>query len=498
MGSAGYAAGQQQDVLADVLRPQLHQLRRLPDGPQRAAQPAPVVRRRQRDLLGHLGPVDHRQTSRPSAPSPGGRPTPAPPAPPATSRTSRRSSPPTRSSSPRTAGAATSPGPSSPRRAATGRAASSTSTTSSWSTRPRPVVSGVAKVGATADRDRRAPGSPTDAKVAYQWYANGVAIPSATKSTLDARPAAGSARRSGSARRRPSSATRRRPSTSASTAAVLPGVLASTRAPVAQRRRSRSSGRCRSTTGAWNVAPDSTTVQWYADGAADRRRGRRAPSSSPRTSPAASITRDRHREPGRLRPDHRRRPRPPSPVALGTIKVSREPSVTGTAKPGPDPHRRPGRLPPGRRSAVVDPVAARRPAGAQRDRPDVPASPPPTSAPASRRRSPSAAPATRPRRSPRPTTAPGPGDAAAQGRASADSSTASGSGSPCPRRTSPVVDGTVVVRVQGGFRQGSCSATASPAFSVSGLPPGKRALRSSTTAARPSSGATEPAPSGCR
>jgi surface antigen len=46
-----------------------------------------------------------------------------------------------------------------------------------------PVVSGVAKVGATLTASAGT-WSPTDAKVSYQWFANGAAIPQATKSTL--------------------------------------------------------------------------------------------------------------------------------------------------------------------------------------------------------------------------------------------------------------------------------------------------------------------------
>ena len=53
--------GQRDDVLADVLRPQLHQLRGVPDGQERPAQLAPLVRRRQRHLLGHLDEVDHQR-----------------------------------------------------------------------------------------------------------------------------------------------------------------------------------------------------------------------------------------------------------------------------------------------------------------------------------------------------------------------------------------------------------------------------------------------------
>ena len=65
--------------------------------------------------------------------------------------------------------------------------------------------------------------NPTDAKVAYQWFANGVAIPSATKSTLTLSAGPPRPERSGSGPPRASPATPTKTATSATTAAVLPG-----------------------------------------------------------------------------------------------------------------------------------------------------------------------------------------------------------------------------------------------------------------------------------
>ena len=266
--------GERQDVLADVLRPQLHQLRRLPDGAQRTAQRAALVGRRQRDLLGHVGARRSPTTSRPSERWRGGRPTPVRPGRPATSRTSSGSSPTTRSSSPRTAGAATSPGRPSPAAAATGRAASSTSTTSRSSTRPRPVINGIAKVGAQLTATAGT-WKPTDAKISYQWYADGKPIKKAHRR----RPSRSARKRlgpgpDGHARPRPSSATRPSPRRPLATAAVLPGPRSAT----PSRPRLSGTPQVDSTltvsTGTWDPDPDHDHDPVVRRRRADRRRHR--------------------------------------------------------------------------------------------------------------------------------------------------------------------------------------------------------------------------------
>ena len=198
MSAAGYAVGQQQDVLADVLRPQLHQLRRLPDGAT-AACPTPG-----------RGPVA------------------------ATRRTGAPRCPKITDNVPAVGAVAwwkanTGPAGSAGHVAYVEKVVSAdeiivsqdswggdfswaviTKASGNWPSgfvhfndvklvnKATPVVSGVAKVGAKL-KATAGTWSPTDAKVSYQWYANGVAIPGATAVDPRRSTAAGSARRSGSA-----------------------------------------------------------------------------------------------------------------------------------------------------------------------------------------------------------------------------------------------------------------------------------------------------------
>ena len=191
-----------------------------------------------------------------------------------------------------------------------------------------PVVSGLAKVGASLTATTGT-WNPTDAKIAYQWFANGVAIPSATKSTL----VVDSLRLGQTIQVRTTASKVGYPTKtalSAATAAVLPGLLASTTPPavsgVAKVERTLSLSQ-----GAWNVAPDSTTVQWYADGqpiaGAVGGTLRLTPELAGRAI-SASVTATRSGY------DPLTVTTPASvPVALGTIKVRRQPAVSGTAKP---------------------------------------------------------------------------------------------------------------------------------------------------------------------
>ncbi|MFC6342838.1 CHAP domain-containing protein, partial [Nocardioides hankookensis] len=192
-----------------------------------------------------------------------------------------------------------------------------------------PVVSGVAKVGATLTAS---PGTwnPTDAKVSYQWFANGVAIPSATKSTLalsgsllgDVIKVRTTAAKAGYAAKA---------ATSAATSAVLPGVLSSTRAPVI-------SGTLQVQhvlsleTGAWNVAPDSTSVQWYVDGqpiaGATVTKLRLTPDLAGRAISAAVVANRAYYDPITVWAPTT------AAVAPGTLRTTRAPAVSGTAKPG--------------------------------------------------------------------------------------------------------------------------------------------------------------------
>jgi len=192
-----------------------------------------------------------------------------------------------------------------------------------------PVVSGMAKVG---EQLVASSGSwtPTDAKVAYQWFANGVAIPSATQSTLPL-----DASRLGQTIRVRITATRlgypKSTATSASTATVLPGVLASTRAP-ALSGVVKVEGTLSLDQGAWNTKPDSTSVQWYADGAPIAGATASTLELSPELagkSISAQVTASRASYTSITVPTAAT-----VPVALGTIKVRRSPKVTGIAKPG--------------------------------------------------------------------------------------------------------------------------------------------------------------------
>jgi surface antigen len=191
-----------------------------------------------------------------------------------------------------------------------------------------PTVSGVAKVGAVLTATAGT-WNPTDAKVAYQWFGNGVAIPGATKATL---PLSGAllgqtirvratASKSGFATKTANSAT---------TAAVLPGVLASTSAPVV-------SGVAKVAKtlslkdGAWNVKPDSTSVQWYADGnAIPNAIGRTLKLSPDLAGRAISVAVTANRA---YYDSVTLMTAVTAPVALGTIKAKRKPAMTGTAKP---------------------------------------------------------------------------------------------------------------------------------------------------------------------
>ncbi len=380
-GQRRLRAGQRQDVLADVLRPQLHQLRGVPDGAQRAAERAAVVRWRQRDVLGHLDAARSPTAPRGSARSPGGRPTPGRPAPRGTSRTSSRSSPPTRSSSPRTAGAATSPGPWSPGAAATGRAASSTSTTSRS---PTP-------------RSRSSPASPRSARVL-----------TATAGTLEARhrqgrlPVVRRRRRRSAGRRAPPSSSPApgsdqritvrttasqlgyptRAAVSAPTEPVLPGALRNTSAPVIS---GVAAGRLHPAPRHRRLGPASPTldVQWYADG--EPIDGATGTDSRPRPRPG--LPRRSPRRSPRRRPGYDAgravTTAPTAPVAPGTFTIDHaRRSLRGTAELGEVLTVDPGVFRPPTRTSSIEWLRNGVP---RRDRDDVPGHQASTSAPGSRR-----------------------------------------------------------------------------------------------------------------
>ena len=191
-----------------------------------------------------------------------------------------------------------------------------------------PTVSGVVKVGATLTATAGT-WNPTDAKVAYQWFANGVAIASATKATLALSGALlGQTIRVRTTASKAGYATKT--ANSATTVAVLPGVLTSTKAPVI-------SGVVRVDNtisldeGAWNVKPDSTNVQWFTDGVgipgAVGRSLKLTPDLAGHVISVAIQANRAYYDPVTVSTAT-------APVALGRIRSSRKPVMTGTAKAG--------------------------------------------------------------------------------------------------------------------------------------------------------------------
>jgi surface antigen len=192
-----------------------------------------------------------------------------------------------------------------------------------------PVVEGFAKVG-TQLTATGGSWSPADATVRYQWFANGVPIPQATKPTLDlgadrlgqAISVRTTARKTGYAKG---------VATSAPTAAVLPGELTSTTTPAI-------SGTLRTDKtitvdqGAWNVAPDSVTVQWYVEGqpiaGATGATLTLTPDLVGRSLTAGVTAQRAGYDPMTVGTAAT------APVAPGIIRVHAKPTMKGTAKPG--------------------------------------------------------------------------------------------------------------------------------------------------------------------
>src|SRR6478735_6423689 len=128
----------------------------------------------------------------------------------------------------------------------------------------KPTITGTAKVGSTLTVSRGT-WNPTDATFAYQWKANGVAIAGATSTTL--KPALAHV-----GKRITVQVTASHPgytsvaALSASTAAVLPGVLSNTTAP-AIKGDPRVDSILEADPGTWTPTPDTIGYQWRAGGA---------------------------------------------------------------------------------------------------------------------------------------------------------------------------------------------------------------------------------------
>ena len=218
---------QPDDVLADVRRPQLHQLRRLPDGPERHAQRAAVARHRATPSnWGVAMSRHHRHHTRPSARSRGGAPgSPAPGR--AARRLHREGRVVDRDRHLRgLAGPATSTGARSTRTGRAGRRASSTSSTSSRRAGSPPRR----RRASTARRGRRRPARVPRplragrATQSLQWLADGRADRRGDAPRPTRRPPPTSARRSRCAAPAPASGYTRRVATSQPTAPVAAGV----------------------------------------------------------------------------------------------------------------------------------------------------------------------------------------------------------------------------------------------------------------------------------
>ena len=192
-----------------------------------------------------------------------------------------------------------------------------------------PVVAGLPKVGAQLTASSGA-WTPTDAKVRYQWFANGVAIPKATKSTL-----ALTADRLGQAVTVRTTASKlgyvKKAVVSAATAAILPGQFTATALPVISGT-FKVEKKLTLAEGTWDVKPDGTAIQWYAD----------AQPIAGATSHTLTLTPDLA---GRVISAGVTAQRAgwdastvstalSAPVTPGTIRVRTKPELSGTAKPG--------------------------------------------------------------------------------------------------------------------------------------------------------------------
>ena len=386
MGNAGYAQENDTHVLADVLRPQLHQLRGVPDGPQRAAQRAAVVRAA------------------------------------ATRRTGAPRCPQITDDVPRIGAVAwwkanNGPAGSAGHVAYVEQVVSAdeiiisqdswggdfswavvTRSSGNWPSgfvhfndqaadqhRP-PVIAGIAKVGAVADRDRRQLEARRRATIAYQWFADGEPLAQGhRRRPSSSRPRLGqelTVRTTASQLGYPT-----RTAVSTPTEAVLPGELRNTGAPHLRRRAGRLDAHL--DTGAWDPEPTPRHPVVRRRRADRRRHGRH-----PRPRPRPGLPRhhgDRHRD--RVPTTTRSPPRRGSEqVAPGTFTIDRAPSISGTppsvrCSPSTRVPSARGRERPGRQWLRDGEPVLTRPVRRTR-------SPSSTSAPGSRRGSPCPGPAT--------------------------------------------------------------------------------------------------------
>jgi len=192
-----------------------------------------------------------------------------------------------------------------------------------------PVIKGTAKVG---DRLTATPGKwrPGDAAVSYTWYADGKPLKRGKNGSIKLAKAQLGAEMTVTA-----TAAKlgypRASATSAPTPAVLPGLLSHPVAPAISGT-PKVDGTLWLAEGSWDPVPDDLTMQWYADGAPIPGADGLSLALTPElvgSTITASVTATR-----RGYEAVTARAAAAAPVAPGTISVLRQPSVTGTAKPG--------------------------------------------------------------------------------------------------------------------------------------------------------------------
>lgn len=200
-----------------------------------------------------------------------------------------------------------------------------------------PSISGTAKVGS---RLTASPGKwkPTDADVSYQWYADGSALKGATKASL-----ALGKKRVGQTITVKATATKlgypTLSATSAATSAVLPGQLTTTVSPTI-------SGEAKVDAtltldgGTWNPTPSGLAYAWFADGQPIPGAEGTSLTLTPDlvgTTITASVTATRDGyDPVTVYADAT------APVAPGVFSITRGPSVSGAAKVGETLYADPG------------------------------------------------------------------------------------------------------------------------------------------------------------
>ncbi|GAA1141950.1 CHAP domain-containing protein [Nocardioides aquiterrae] len=193
-----------------------------------------------------------------------------------------------------------------------------------------PVIDGIAKVGSVLS-STAGTWKPVDATVTYQWFGNGQKIAGATAPTLRLTRA-----RLGQTVTVTTTASKlgfpARQVTSAPTAAVLPGELKNTSAPVLSGE-PKIDQTLTLDTGTWTPAPDTLTIQWLANG---------QPIEGVTGGPTLTLTPDLVGATISANVTATRAgydpvsaaTAPTAPVALGTFTVTAEPRLLGLPEMG--------------------------------------------------------------------------------------------------------------------------------------------------------------------